>query len=149
MAPLFSAFDRDYYERILPYHLADIELFPPEVLKCLRNGGFTVSITRQQFCAVALDEAHEMCVNKDLKAAITRPTKPYLQKTTLFLNCRIKAFKNIIDELFPEKNTKHTSNPTILDSTPQAQENIRQMCSLIRNNKLLTMIPTTNRGKCV
>ena len=147
MAPLFTAFDRDFYERIIPYHLADIELFPPEVLQCLKNGGFTVSITGQRWCAVALDEAHEMCINKDLKAAVTRPTKSYLQKTTLFFNYRIKAYKNIIHELFPDREIKQSTSNTIIDSTPQtcqSEENIKQMCSLIRDKNLL--ITTTNRG---
>lgn len=149
MAPLFSAFDRDFYERKIPYHLADIELFPPEVLKCLKNGGFTVSITGQRWCAVALDEAHEMCINKDLKAAVIRPTKSYLQKTTLFFNYRIKAYKNIIHELFPERDIKQTTSNTIIDSSPQtchSEENIKQMCLFIRTKNLFVTSPTTNRG---
>ena len=142
MAPLFTAFDRDYHERIIPYHLADVERFPAEVLECLKSGCFTASITGKPFHSVALDEVHEMCVNKDLKAAVTRPTKSYLQKTTLFFNYHIKAF--IVNELFPEKNTSHSYNPNILNSTPQArriEDNIH-----MRDNNLLTVIPATNRG---
>lgn len=79
MAPLFSAFDRTTYQRLIPYHLADLQRYPTNLQK-----GFTISINSGKGHAVALDEAHEMCVNKDLKMAITRPTQSYLQKNISF-----------------------------------------------------------------
>ena len=50
--------------------------------------------------AVAIDEAHEMCVNKDMKIAITHPTKPYLQKVSLFLRYKISVHKNLLTQIF-------------------------------------------------
>ena len=92
---------------------------------------------------------HEMCINKDLKTAVVHPTKNYLQKTTLFFNYRIKAYKNLIRQLFPERFTQPTNSNTILDSTSQAnhrEENIQQMCSTISTCSLLPPQLQTNRG---
>ena len=90
MAPLFTAYDKTTYKKLIPNHLADLKKYPPPVLHNLKKG-FTVSILGKKGHSVALDEAHEMCVNKDLKMAIIRPTKAYLQKTSLFLRYRVKA----------------------------------------------------------
>ena len=80
-----------------------------------------------------------MCINKDLKAAIVCLTDSYLQKMTLFFNDRIPAFKNLIDQLFPEKNKSRTECKSITDDTPLAkhqEENIREMSLKISTNRL-------------
>ena len=149
MAPAFSAFDREYYARILPHHLAQIQLYPSVILECLQKGGFTVNLTGQKWKAVALDEAHEMCVNKDLKTAVVRPTEPYLQKTSLFFNHHIKLYKNLMQQLFPERSVRHEQPSDILDSSPQAQryeENIKEMCNLIVTKGLLPVTQCNDRG---
>lgn len=63
MASLFSAFDRPCYQKLLPQHISDIANYPSDVIECFRAGGFTVKITDGIGHAIALDEAHEMCVN--------------------------------------------------------------------------------------
>ena len=148
MAPLFAAFDRDTYERIIPRHLADLKSFPTHVIQCLKEGGFTVNVTGRRFHAVAFDEAHEMCINKDMKGAVTHPTQAYLQKTSLFFNCRIKAFKNLMHILFPEKFKGSEHHINIIDDTPCTQhweENIQTMCGLIESSKLVS-VQQENRG---
>ena len=77
MAPLFFAYDRPIYQRLLPEHIADIESFPKEIIDSFTAGGFTVKVTKGLNHAVALNEAHEMCINRDLKMAVVRPAKAY------------------------------------------------------------------------
>ena len=89
-----------------------------------------------------------MNINKDLKSAVVHPSQAYLQKTSLFFNCRIEAYKNLMHELFPEKFIGTANYNSINDHTPQAKHreaNIKEMCSLIITNKLLDK-QSTNRG---
>ena len=151
MAPLFSAFDHGTYQRILTDHLANLKNYPPQILHSLQSGGFTISISKKKWHSVAFDEAHEMCINKDLKLAISRPTKSYIQKTSLFFNYHIKAYKSlIINQLFPE-TSKDSTTPsiTMLDNTPQfarIEENIQVMCTEINEKNLFPLYISTNRG---
>ena len=77
MALVFSAYNRTTYQWLILYHLADLQRFPKTILEKLKES-FTVCINGGKGHAVAIEEAHEMCVNKDMKIAITHPTKSYL-----------------------------------------------------------------------
>ena len=83
MAPLFIAYDRTTYQCLIANHLADIQVYPPKILNNLKKG-FTESIRGTKGYAVAIDEVHEICIDKDMKLAIARPTKAYLQKNLPF-----------------------------------------------------------------
>ena len=77
MAPLFAAFDRTTYQNLIPKHLADVQSFPDKIIHSFESGGFVVKVTGEPGHSIALDEAHEMCINKDMKGAIARPNKTY------------------------------------------------------------------------
>ena len=149
MEPLFAAFDRDTYQRIIPNHLSDLQMYPLHIMRCLEAGGFTVNITPEEWHAVALDEAHEMCVNEDKKAAVIRPTQAYFQKTSLFFNYCMKAYKNLVKQLFPDNIKETNIVTTIIDSTDKAhrtEENIVQMCAKVVAHSLFPHELQSNRG---
>ena len=80
MATLFTAFDRQEYQKLIPQHILDMLTIPTDVLSKLESGGFTVSLSGHLCHNVAVDEAHEMCINKDCKDYITRPTGEYINR---------------------------------------------------------------------
>ena len=139
MAALFSAYDRPCYQKLIPDHLAELQSYPAEVIDCFRAGGFTVKVKGGIGHAVALDEAHEMCINRDLKMAVARPTLPYLKKTAHFFSYRIKAHKQLMHQLFPPAD-KPPALSKLLDCTScvrQWDENVgRILCSVITESKL-------------
>ena len=140
MAPMFAAFYREYYSRRIPYHLAETNHYPRSVLDCLKRE-FIVNLTEQRWRAVALDEAQEMCINQDLKTAVVRPTKAYLQKTSLFFNHLIKLCKNIIHQLFPEHLIHQIRLTGILDNSSQAyryEQNVKQLCTVAVQSNLFS-----------
>ena len=67
IAALYTAFDRPNYQKLIPQHIIDMLTIPDTILSHLRNGGFTVSIRGRPCHSVAIDKAHEMCINKECK----------------------------------------------------------------------------------
>ena len=118
MAPLFVAYDRKTYQKLVPHHLADIQKYPQSVLNCLKEG-FTVSISGSKGHSVAIDEAHEMCVNRDMKMAIVRPTMSYLQKTSLFMRYR-NNYTALLKQLFPPTDQRKDQT-SLFDLSPDTR----------------------------
>ena len=102
MAPLFFAFDQVVYMELIPHHLAAHGEYPKEILACFEKGGFAVQLTGELWSNVALDGAHKMLVNKDLKSAVIRPTTEYLQK-----NFNLFQLQNCIIQKLHRTNTAY------------------------------------------
>ena len=112
MAAVFTAYDRTTYQKLIPRYIAEMLRAPPEVLSCLQRGGFAVSLTgmativHMQGCSMAqltifdflyvstgklmhsvgIDEAHEMCINKEGKSSFIRPTKDNFGRLVQFFS---------------------------------------------------------------
>ncbi len=67
--PLFTAFDRPKYSKLIPLHIKQMLSVPADILSHLKESRFTVSILGRACYSVGIDEAHEMCIN------ITRTAK--------------------------------------------------------------------------
>ena len=104
MAPLFVAFDRRHYHKLIPNHLGDLANMPNDVMKFLESGAFVCSVTGKHMRSVALDETHEMLVNKDLKITIVRPSKEYLDCMLYHYPVVLNAVKNAVMLDFDDKN---------------------------------------------
>lgn len=145
MSPLFSAFDRSFYSKIIPHHFAEIQTFPKHIMLSLESGGFTVSICGRSGQSVAFDEAHEMMINKEMKAALTRTSSAYLQKMVHYLRYRIKAHHNFLHQLYP--SGQRTEETTLYDWSSVGKvynNNITAIRKTIREKSLL---PHSNRER--
>ena len=96
---VFTAFDRLNYMKILPQHFAEVSSLPDVVKDCFSKGGFVCNIRGTKMHAVALDEAHEMLVNKDIKTYVVRPSKEYLNKIMYYYPVRSMVCKQLKDQL--------------------------------------------------
>ncbi len=85
MGPLFTAFDRPKYSKLIPLHIKEMLSVPADILSHLKEGRFTVSILGRACHSIGIDEAHEMCINKDCKEYITRPSAENMSRLASFL----------------------------------------------------------------
>ena len=118
MAPVFTAFDHTNYRKLIPRHLADLLRMPQSILTMFQQGAFVVSITGRTWHSVAIDEAHEMLINKACKMSIVRPSPDYVNRTARYLPYRTKALENLSFLLFPEEKNLHAKVSSPLTSKP-------------------------------
>ena len=119
MAAVFEALDRPIYQRLVPQHLKDLAKLPDCLLRHLMKGGFSVRLTPSQSHDVALDECHEMKINKDAKLAVIRPNEFKMVHTSHYLQFRADSINNFRREIF-QRNIK---NSKIFTYTKQQGEN--------------------------
>ena len=113
-------------------------------------GGFVVSITGRAWHSVAVDEAHEMCINKDCKTSIVRPTPDYISRVANYIPLCTKCLQNLRNQIFPEENdhkadTTPTSFLTTIANDKKTATSVRAQISAIKSAGLLQIIQS-NRG---
>ena len=140
MAPIFHAFDSSNYIHIIPNHIAEMLCLPPSLLDHFKNGGFVASIKGNTWSSVALDESHEMCINKDVKAAISKLSDDYISKITKSL----KHFRSQLGVFSGEGNSKSTNFSSKDDES--LEYNVKKLIAAIKEYDLLPPKLSKNRG---
>lgn len=75
LAAIFAAFDRPIYQQLVPRHIHELLLMPSHIPHHLQRGSFSVRLSGSEWHGIAIDECHEMCINKDAKLAVAHPSK--------------------------------------------------------------------------
>ena len=83
------------------------------VLIHLQNGGFSARLTATKWHGVAIEECHEMQINKDAKLAVVRPSQQRTEYLSDYLPYRSACIKNLKQQLFPN-NTESIPRLTIV-----------------------------------
>ena len=85
--------------------------------------------------SVALDEAHEMLVKKDLKTTVVRPTKEYIDRIRYYYPVRSQALKVLKQQLLLDGINLSENQCCILDTSAHSsrvEENVKCMSECIQ-----------------
>ncbi|KAJ8049124.1 hypothetical protein HOLleu_01726 [Holothuria leucospilota] len=94
VTPIFHAMDRPTYLKLVPIHMAGLKQYPPQVLEKLAAGAFAVNISDKNGCSVALDEAHEMLINKEVTMSMTTYGMGSPSRLVHYISVRSRLMKN-------------------------------------------------------
>ena len=103
------------------------------------------SIRGNTWSSVALDESHEMCINKDVKAGISRLSDDYISKVVPYLPYRAEFVKNFRSQLSAFSETSK-SVPLSSNDDQLSEKNIRKRVAAIKGSDLLPLKISQNRG---
>lgn len=144
MAAVFTAFDHLTYQKVISQHLEDIATMPAPIIAMFRQGAFVVSVTGRPWHSVAIDESHEMLINKDCKTSIIHPIPDYISRIAQHLPYRSKATKNLQSQFFPPRVQKKNNIATPYTTKPndfKCELNVGSLvtCSLIKEADMLSL----------
>ena len=101
MAPIFTRFDHQTYRRVIAQHLVDMKsILDNNIISTFRKGGFAVSLNGRPWHSVALDEVHDMKMNKECKTSIVCPSRDYLNRVAGYIPYRAKCSANLHMQLY-------------------------------------------------
>ena len=91
--------DSRFYSRLLAQNLVDIHRFPDCVKKHFENGGFVMNVSGRNNHSQGLDEGHESCINKDVKAALNTCSEKSIAKAVRYVPARANCLRKLKEVL--------------------------------------------------
>ena len=140
MAPLFTAFDHQTYQKLISNHISDLLSLPKSVLLMFEQGAFVVNIRGRSWHSVGMDEAHEMLINKQCKTSITKPNPDFINRIAKYLTHRAEALEHFKQQVFPKPNEQSHEVPSIFtskDSDKKTQTNVKAQLVAIKGSSML------------
>ena len=112
------------------------------------EGGFVVSLSGRPRHSVALDEAHEMKINKECKTSIVRPSRDYISRVASYLPFRAKCNENplTLKSYYFQKNVMQIGYRSIVTTNAQGikvSANINSQVTLMVSNDVLLLVGST------
>ena len=113
LACLFHSFDKHNFLRMIPYHIADLQRYPTDVLDIFSKGCFSVSISGEYCYSFALGEAHAMEIILKTKNALNSFSLSSLATLIYYLPYRAETLYNFKTQLLFQKDTLHHTENTV------------------------------------
>ena len=113
----------------------------------LRQGGFVVSINDRPWHSVAIDESHEMLINRSCKSAIVRPTKDHINRVAQFITYSTRAIENFRKQLYPEKQKNEDVKSVFSNHSHDKafNNNVNAQMKLMKDKALFELTYTNRR----
>ena len=98
---------------MIPYHIADLQTYPTDVLDIFSKGCFSVSISGEYCYSFALGEAHAMEIILKTKNALNSFSLSSLATLIYYLPYRAETLYNFKTQLLFQKDTLHHTENTV------------------------------------
>lgn len=135
MAPIFHAFDRQNYSKLIPIHFKQMYGLPPYVVQHFRNGAWVSSIRGIEFSSIGFDEAHEMLINRDCKMILSGGLPGNIEKTANTLQYQASVIDNFQNQLV--RNNKSILHRDMSKSVIQSEfHNVLTYFNVISNTSM-------------
>ena len=105
--------DSRFYSRLLPQNMVDIHRFPRCVIEHFERGGFVMNISGRNNHSQGLDEGHESCINKDVKAALNTCSEQSISKAVSYVPTRANCLRKLKEAIGVSKSDLAVFSPSL------------------------------------